>query len=101
MQVGLGSYYAWSVFREPLSSLYGAGITSVNTAFFLASITFSFAALGAGFWMRRGSPRVAGVAGGSLYRLWVFLSRFARPPPRLYLTYGLIARFALGLGVIP
>jgi MFS transporter, OFA family, oxalate/formate antiporter len=100
MQVGLGSYYAWSVFREPLSSLYGAGITGVNTAFFLASLTFSFAALGAGFWMRRVSPRVVGVAGGSLYGIGVFLSSFAEHLPVLYLTYGLIAGIGLGFGYI-
>ena len=100
MQVGLGSYYAWSVFREPLSSLYGAGITGVNTAFFLASVTFSFAALGAGFWMRRVSPRVVGVAGGSLYGMGVFLSSFAEHLPMLYLTYGLIAGIGLGFGYI-
>jgi OFA family oxalate/formate antiporter-like MFS transporter len=100
MQVGLGSYYAWSVFREPLSSLYGAGITGVNTAFFLASLTFSFAALGAGFWMRRVSPRVVGVAGGSLYGMGVFLSSFAESLPVLYLTYGLVAGVGLGFGYI-
>ena len=100
MQVGLGSYYAWSVFREPLSSLYGAGITGVNTAFFLASVTFSFAALGAGFWMRRVSPRVVGVAGGSIYGMGVFLSSFAEHLPVLYLTYGLIAGIGLGFGYI-
>ena len=100
MQVGLGSYYAWSVFREPLSSLYGAGITSVNTAFFLASLTFSFAALGAGFWLRRVSPRVVGIAGGSLYGMGVFLSSFAEHLPVLYLTYGLIAGIGLGFGYI-
>ena len=100
MQVGLGSYYAWSVFREPLSSLYGAGITGVNTAFFLASLTFSFAALGAGFWLRRVSPRVVGIAGGSLYGMGVFLSSFAESLPVLYLTYGVIAGIGLGFGYI-
>ncbi len=100
MQIGLGSYYAWSVFRVPLSSLYGAGIADVNTAFFLASLTFSFAALGAGFWMRRVSPRVVGVAGGSLYGMGVFLSSFAEHLPVLYLTYGFIAGIGLGFGYI-
>jgi hypothetical protein len=41
MQAGLGSFYSWSVFREPLSDLYGAGITEVNVAFFLASFVFA------------------------------------------------------------
>jgi OFA family oxalate/formate antiporter-like MFS transporter len=100
MQAGLGSYYAWSVFREPLSDLYGAGITGVNTAFFLASLTFSFAALGAGFWLRRVSPRVVGITGGILYGMGVYLSSFAGSLPVLYLTYGLIAGIGLGFGYI-
>lgn len=100
MQAGLGSFYAWSVFREPLSSLYGASITSVNTAFFVASLMFSFAALGAGFWLRRTDPRVVGVAGGVLYGLGVFLAGFAESLPVLYLTYGVIAGIGLGLGYI-
>jgi OFA family oxalate/formate antiporter-like MFS transporter len=100
MQAGLGSFYAWSVFREPLSSLYGASITSVNTAFFLASLMFSFAALGAGFWLRRVGSRVVGVAGGVLYGLGVFLAGFAENLPVLYLTYGIIAGIGLGFGYI-
>ena len=100
MQAGLGSYYAWSVFRVPLSDFYGAGITGVNTAFFLASLTFSFAALGAGFWSRRVSPRVVGMTGGSLYGMGVFLSSFAESLPVLYLTYGLIAGVGLGFAYI-
>lgn len=44
MQAGLGSFYSWSVFREPLSSLYGANITRVNVAFFLAIFLLQAAA---------------------------------------------------------
>ena len=61
MQAGLGSFYSWSVFREPLSSLYGANITEVNVAFFLASFVFTIAAFGGGLLMRRAGPRAVGV----------------------------------------
>ena len=30
MQAGLGSFYAWSVFRVPLSGFYGANVTRVK-----------------------------------------------------------------------
>jgi MFS transporter, OFA family, oxalate/formate antiporter len=101
MQAGLGSFYSWSVFREPLSSLYGANITEVNIAFFLASFVFTIAAFGGGLLMRRVGPRVVGVAGGFLYGLGVFLSSFAGESLLLlYLTYGLVVGVGLGLGYI-
>ena len=101
MQAGLGSFYSWSVFREPLSDLYGAGITHVNVAFFLASFVFTFAAFGGGLLMRRVGPRAVGVAGGVLYGLGVFLSSFAGESlVVLYLTYGLVVGVGLGLGYI-
>ncbi len=49
MQAGLGSFYGWSVFREPLSSLYGANVTYVNVTFFIATFMVGFAAFGGGY----------------------------------------------------
>jgi OFA family oxalate/formate antiporter-like MFS transporter len=101
MQAGLGSFYSWSVFREPLSNLYGANITEVNVAFFLAAFVFTIAAFGGGLLMRRVGPRAVGVAGGVLYGLGVFLSSFAGESLfLLYLTYGLVVGVGLGLGYI-
>jgi OFA family oxalate/formate antiporter-like MFS transporter len=101
MQAGLGSFYSWSVFREPLSSLYGANITRVNVAFFLASFVFTIAAFGGGLLVRRVGPRAVGIAGGILYGLGVFLSSFAGESlPLLYLTYGLVVGVGLGFGYI-
>ena len=101
MQAGLGSFYAWSVFREPLSSLYGANVTDVNVAFFLASFTFGIASFGAGLLLRRVDPRIVGALGGILYGLGVFLASFAEESlPVLYLSYGLIAAVGLGLGYV-
>jgi MFS transporter, OFA family, oxalate/formate antiporter len=101
MQAGLGSFYSWSVFREPLSDLYGVGITEVNVAFFLASFVFAIAAFGGGLLIRRVGPRAVGVAGGVLYGLGVFLSSFAGESlVVLYLTYGLVVGVGLGFGYI-
>jgi OFA family oxalate/formate antiporter-like MFS transporter len=101
MQAGLGSFYSWSVFREPLSDLYGVGITEVNVAFFLASFVFAIAAFGGGLLMRRVGLRAVGVAGGVLYGLGVFLSSFAGESlVVLYLTYGLVVGVGLGFGYI-
>jgi hypothetical protein len=52
MQLGLGSLYAWSVFRQPLSAHYGASVTSVNVAFFVAIFVFGISTLAAGLLLR-------------------------------------------------
>ena len=101
MMAGLGSFNAWSVFRRPLSELYGANVTDVNTAFFVSSLVFGLVASGSALLVGRVGPRLVGVTGALLYGLGVFLSSFAEDGlPLLYLTYGLVAAVGLGLAVM-
>ncbi len=101
MMAGLGSFNAWSVFRQPLSELYGTNITDVNTAFFVSSLVFGLVASGSAVLVKRAGPRVVGVAGGCIYGLGVFLGSFAGGNLSvLYLTYGLLAAVGLGLAVM-
>ena len=98
---GLGSFNAWSVFRRPLSELYGANVTAVNTAFFVSSLVFGLVASGSALLVVRVGPRAVGITGALLYGLGVFLSSFAGGSlPLLYLTYGLVAAVGLGLAVM-
>jgi MFS transporter, OFA family, oxalate/formate antiporter len=99
MQLGLGSLYAWSVFRQPLSAHYSASVTGVNVAFFVAILVFGISTLAAGFLLRHVGPRFVGVAGGVLFGTGVFLSAFAEGSlPFLYFTYGVVAAVGGGLG---
>jgi MFS transporter, OFA family, oxalate/formate antiporter len=101
MQLGLGSLYAWSVFRQPLSAHYSASVTGVNVAFFVAILVFGISTLAAGFLLRHVGPRFVGVAGGVLFGTGVFLSAFAEGSlPFLYFTYGVVAAVGGGLGYI-
>ncbi len=101
MQLGLGAVYAWSVFREPLSTHYGTGITQVNVAFFVAILLIGFAAFVGGRWMQRSGPRIVAMTGGAFYGVGVFLAWFAGANYIiLWLTYGLLAGIGLGLGYI-
>ncbi|HZF59542.1 MAG TPA: MFS transporter [Rubrobacter sp.] len=101
MMAGLGSFNAWSVFRRPLSELYGANVTDVNTAFFVASLVFGLVASGSALLVGRVGPRAVGVTGALVYGLGVYLSSFAGESlSLLYLTYGLVAAFGLGLAVM-
>ncbi len=100
MQVMLGAIYAWSVFRIPLTELYGASVTQVNLAFTIAILLVGFAAFAGGLWMRRAGPRPVAITAGILYGLGVFLASFATSLPILYVTYGALAGIGLGLGYI-
>jgi OFA family oxalate/formate antiporter-like MFS transporter len=101
MMVGLGSFNAWSVFRRPLSELYAANVTDVNTAFFVSSLVFGLVASGSALLVGRVGPRVVGVTGALVYGLGVFLSSFAEGSlSLLYLTYGFVGAVGLGLAVM-
>src|ERR687894_3104072 len=101
MMAGLGSFNAWSVFRRPLSELYGANVTEVNTAFFVSSLVFGLVACGSAILVGRTGPRLVGVTGALLYGFGLFFSSFAGGSlPLLYLTYGLVAAVGLGLAVM-
>src|SRR3712207_1254547 len=101
MMAGLGSFNAWSVFRRPLSELYGANVTEVNTAFFVASLVFGLVACGSAVLVGWTGPSLVGVTGALLYGFGVFLSSSAGGSlPLLYLTYGLVAAVGLGLAVM-
>ena len=101
MMAGLGSFNAWSVFRRPLSELYAANVTDVNTAFFVSSLVFGLVASGSALLVGRVGPRVVGVTGALVYGLGVFLSSFAEGSlALLYLTYGFVGAIGLGLAVM-
>jgi OFA family oxalate/formate antiporter-like MFS transporter len=101
MQLGFGSLYARSVFRQPLSTHYCAGVTGVNVAFFVAILVYGISLFAAGLLLRHVGPRPVGVAGGILFGVGVFLSSFAGGSlPLLYLTYGIVAAVGGGLEYI-
>jgi MFS transporter, OFA family, oxalate/formate antiporter len=101
VQTGLGTIYAWSVYRRPLSDAFGWSITEVTLTFSLLILTAGFAAFVGGVWMRRAGPRRVAVCAGVLYGAGVGLASLSADRlPILYLTYGLIAGAGVGLGYI-
>jgi OFA family oxalate/formate antiporter-like MFS transporter len=101
MQIALGAVYAWSVFRKPLAAAFGASATAVNLAFTLTIVMLGIGAFLGGLVLGKVGPRMVGIAAGILYGAGTFLSSYARDDLNLlYLTYGVIAGFGLGLGYI-
>jgi len=101
MQIALGAVYAWSVFRDPLIKAFGWSITQVTTTFEITLFTLGVAAFIGGLWMGRSGPRTVALVGGVLYGLGVFLASFSSHNLTwLYVTYGLVGGFGIGLGYI-
>jgi OFA family oxalate/formate antiporter-like MFS transporter len=101
MQLALGAVYAWSVFRIPLSKTFGWSIADVTWAFSLAILVLGFAAFIGGLWMRRVGPRIVGITAGVCYGLGVALSSLSSGNIWiLWLSYGVLGGFGIGLGYI-
>lgn len=101
MQIALGAVYAWSVFRVPLTQVFGWTISEVTLAFTIAIFVLGFAAFGGGIWLRRSGPRTVALVAGVLYGLGVFLASMTNGRLWwLYGSYGLLGGIGLGLGYI-
>src|ERR1700690_171809 len=101
MQMALGSAYAWSVFRIPLTKQYGWTITQVTWTFLISWFFLGLAAYLGGLLMKRRHPRVVAMTAGLLWGGGVFLASFSGDKLWwLYLTYGVIGGGGLGLGYI-
>jgi OFA family oxalate/formate antiporter-like MFS transporter len=102
LQVALGSVYAWSVFRKPLSKEFHWTIPQVTLTFTISILAVGFAAFFGGLWLKKVGPRVVAMTGGALYGIGVFLACFSGMGGLLwlYLTYGLIGGIGLGFAYI-
>lgn len=101
MQAGLGTAYAWSVFRNPLAERYGWSLSEVSLTFSIMILTAGLGAFLGGVWLRRAGPRRVAVASGVLYGVGVVLAGAVGDGLLpLYATYGVVAGAGLGLGYI-
>ncbi len=100
MQIALGTVYAWSVFRTPLTKAHGWTISEVTFAFELTIFVLGFAAFAGGLWMKKSGPRPVAFTAAALYGAGTFLAGHAANLIAFYLTYGVIAGAGLGLGYI-
>lgn len=101
LQMTLGSVYAWSVFKAPLTARFHWASPDVTFTFTIAIFVLGLAAFVGGFWMKRVGPRPVATLGGCLYGLGVLLASFSSHGLGwLYLTFGLIGGIGLGFGYI-
>jgi MFS transporter, OFA family, oxalate/formate antiporter len=101
MQMALGAGYAWSVFRIPLSKLYGWTIPQATLPFTICWFFLGCTSVLGGLWLNRKGPRIVAVTAALLWGGGVFLSSFAAGRLWwLYFTYGVIGGTGVGMGYI-
>jgi MFS transporter, OFA family, oxalate/formate antiporter len=101
MQAGLGTAYAWSVFRNPIAERFGWSLAEVSLTFSAMILTAGFGAYAGGVWLERAGPRRVAVTSGLLYGSGIALAGLlGERLALLYLTYGVLAGAGLGVGYI-
>lgn len=94
----LGSLYAWSTYRGTLVEEFGWSISSAQFTFSVSMMTFCIGGLVSGLIIKRTGPRVPAVASAVLMFAGLFLSSMISSLPALYLAYGVLYGFGVGLG---
>jgi OFA family oxalate/formate antiporter-like MFS transporter len=101
LQVVLGSVYAWSVFRTPLTRQFHWTISAVTLTFTICILVLGFAAFLGGLWLSKVGPRTVAITGTFLYGLGTCLASFSADRLWvLYLTYGVVGGIGLGFAYI-
>jgi OFA family oxalate/formate antiporter-like MFS transporter len=103
MQLCFGAAYGWSVFVKPLVKSQHWTLTQVSMNFSLAIFCLGIGTVVGGMWLDRVGPRVVASVAGLLYGLGYVLAAFAVAHHSLlglYLSYGVLAGFGMGMGYI-
>jgi MFS transporter, OFA family, oxalate/formate antiporter len=101
LQIVLGSVYAWSVYRIPLTTQFHWTIPQVTLTFTICIVTLGISSFLGGLWLKQVGPRVVAITGGFLYGLGTILASASGDRLWwLYLSYGVIGGIGLGLGYI-
>jgi MFS transporter, OFA family, oxalate/formate antiporter len=103
IHLSIGSAYAYSVFKNPLSEKLGWGNTDVAFAFTIAIFFLGMSAAFFGRMVEKKGPRFSAIVASILFSLGLFGSGLAVQMESLtlfYLSYGAIGGMGLGIGYI-
>jgi OFA family oxalate/formate antiporter-like MFS transporter len=103
LQLCLGTVYAWSYFQKPLVEAYGWSNAQVAWTFSLAICCLGIAAAWGGLQLPRLGPRRLAMIGGVLFGAGHLVAALAlrwKCLPLLYLGYGVLGGFGLGLSYV-
>jgi MFS transporter, OFA family, oxalate/formate antiporter len=103
MNICMGTVYAWSVFRKPITQQFSQGgveITAMQTLwpFMLFLGLFTIFMPISGKLVQKHSPRMLSIIGSVIVGAGWILSSYATSIDYLYVTYGVIA--GIGVGIV-
>ena len=99
----LGTIYSWSLFAQPLVACFGWSNTTVTWTFALAIVALGAGAVVGGRWQDKVGPRKVALTGVLLWSLGNFLAGLGTAhfgAGWMYLTYGVIGGFGVGMGYV-
>lgn len=103
IHICIGSVYAWSVVKGPMTTKFGWDFSQIGFAFSLAIFFLGLSAAFIGHFVEHKGPRKAGMLASFLFGIGVagagLAMRFGSLP-LLYLSYGVIGGMGLGTGYI-
>jgi len=111
IHICIGSVYAWSIFNPPLTKEFGVlvsaaddwSLTSVVWIFSVAIVNLGLSAAIGGSWLEKVGPRMVGMLAANLWGggfLLGGLGVMTHQLPLLYLGYGVLGGWGLGLGYV-
>lgn len=103
IHISIGSVYAWSVVKEPMTQAFGWDYSQVGFAFSLAIFFLGLSAAFLGHFVEKKGPKMAGTLAAILFGSGVAASGLAIRFENiwlLYVTYGVIGGMGLGTGYI-
>ena len=97
MMLCVGILYLWSIFQPHVVSYYRWPATDVSLTSSIMISAFVVGNIAAGLVQERIHPRITAMVGSALFTLGLLLSSTVKTPPMLYLTYGVMGGFGVGL----
>jgi OFA family oxalate/formate antiporter-like MFS transporter len=103
LQLCLGTVYAWSYFQKPVMDANNWNNSQAAWAFSLAIFFLGLGAAWGGMNLAKKGPRMLAMGGGLLFGIGYLVGGYALSIgslPLLYIGYGVIGGFGLGLGYV-
>ena len=94
----LGSFFAWSVFVSPLEADFGWTRSQTSLNFSISIVTFSLGGLAAGGLLKTKTPRQVTFFSAACILAGFILSSRTQTLLELYLFYGVLFGFGVGVG---
>lgn len=103
VMICLGTVYSWSLFTRPLIASFGWSNQDATLPFELAIFFLGVGAVFGGRWQDRVGPRTVTIAGAIMWGLGVLLAGLLTASLGkywLYLTYGIIGGWGMGMAYV-